>query len=69
MSESIESQLKNKLNYTTSPACCKLCKYFKEDMTTDNFGPGDRCIRNPDISFKTNVSASCNGFIKYDNNP
>ena len=62
MTKSIEDKLKEKLNHTTSPSCCRLCKHFNEDMTTDNFGPGDRCIRNPDITFSTSASSSCNGF-------
>ena len=54
--------LMHKLGHTNAPSTCKNCKYFKEDGTTDNFGPGDRCTRNPDIPFPTHSFSYCIGF-------
>lgn len=52
--------LKEHNEYTSAPHTCKECEFFKEDMATDNFGPGDRCNRNPDISFCVEPNGCCN---------
>lgn len=52
-------ELKEIIGYTLSPQSCGGCAHFKQDMSTDNLGPGDRCIRNPDLKFATNPQACC----------
>ena len=61
MSTNILTIMKNKLNYTTEIKNCKSCVYFKEDMSTDNFGSGDRCTRNLDANFSVQSTAICDG--------
>jgi hypothetical protein len=36
--------------------------YFQEDESTDNFGPGNLCTRNPDVVFRVEAYAMCNKF-------
>lgn len=51
--------LKRKNGYTESPKICKDCRSFSADFSTDNFGPGDLCIRNPDIAFQVRPLGVC----------
>lgn len=52
-------KLKARIGYTEIPPKCQSCKFFKPDMSTDNFGSGDKCIRNPDITFSVRHNAVC----------
>jgi hypothetical protein len=54
------TQLKEKMGYTEKFKLCKDCAFFDADMTTDNFGPGDTCRRNPDMPFGVDVAGTCN---------
>lgn len=51
--------VKETMGYMQQARNCGNCRSFKEDMTTDNFGGGDTCWRNPDIPFSTEKSACC----------
>ena len=62
MSDFIE-QLKILVGYTETPHECKDCASFKEDGSTDNFGPGDLCVRNIDFPFKVSPYAVCNKWV------
>jgi len=57
---SLRQELKNELGYTEEVKNCKTCIHFKEDMSTDNFGSGDQCTRNIDVSFSVKRFAICN---------
>ena len=46
--------------YTTKNKHCRDCKHFEPDDSTDNFGPGDACARNPDVKFRVSREANCN---------
>jgi hypothetical protein len=49
-----------KLNgYTEKPNSCRTCLHFEADASTDNFGPGDVCIRNLDFGFRVTPTACC----------
>ncbi len=54
--------MKEKLNYTTKVNNCMGCVYLERDMSTDNFGVGDRCGKNSDAKFSVIPSAVCDGF-------
>ena len=58
MSKLVE-EIKKRNNYTITPKKCMQCKYYCPDMSSDNFGPGDLCVRNPDLIFKVCVFAVC----------
>ena len=45
--------------YTETTPNCATCSFFKDDPSTDNFGRGDYCNRNPDITFNVRPSAVC----------
>lgn len=49
--------------FKDKPDTCKDCTFFSRDMSTDNFGPGDMCIRNLDINFRVNNGSTCNKFV------
>lgn len=55
-------KLKDKIGYTEIPPKCQRCKFFKPDMSIDNFGPSDNCIRNPDITFSVRHYAVCDKY-------
>lgn len=55
-------KLKDKIGYTEIPPKCQSCKFFKPDMSIDNFGPSDNCIRNPDITFSVRHYAVCDKY-------
>ena len=66
MSE-ISDSLKIQIGYTELPKQCGNCVFIKLDSTTDNFGHGDVCIRNPDITFSVVPTAVCNNWMKAPN--
>jgi hypothetical protein len=57
-------QIKETIGYTETPNKCKDCVSFQEDTSgnfgPDNFGPGDLCVRNPDVPFLVRSTAVCN---------
>ena len=63
-SEAVIVELKKRMGYRAKVLGCGDCISFDEDMTTDNFGPGDRCRRNPDIPFPTSKGGSCNRLVE-----
>ena len=52
--------LKERIEYTEKNPNCSSCIFIELDMSTDNFGVGDLCVRNPDIHFITRSFAYCN---------
>lgn len=42
------------VGYTEKEVTCSSCVYCELDRSTDNFGVGDQCKRNPDIQFRVN---------------
>ncbi len=36
-------KLKARIGYTEITPKCQSCKFFKPDMSSDNFGHGDKC--------------------------
>lgn len=58
MSE-LENLVKDAVNYKDHARVCGNCKQLIADNSTDNFGPGDRCGRNPDINFSVSVHGFC----------
>ena len=58
--ENITDIIKQQNGYRLRTLGCKDCDFFEEDPSTDNFGPGDRCMRNPDVTFRTDPHACCN---------
>lgn len=56
--------LKLSIGYTDWPLNCGTCKYMEPDTSTDDFGKGDMCTRNPDISFGTADTARCDKWEK-----
>lgn len=58
----ILAQIKAAIGYTETPRRCRDCESFEPDNSTDNFGPGDLCGRNPDIKFRVREDAVCNKF-------
>ena len=61
--------IKQKNEYTEKPRCCKRCRFFTEDNSTDNFGIGNQCIRNPDTPFNVTDLAVCNKWELMPNDP
>lgn len=62
MTIDLAHEIKLKNGYSTKRLSCKECVYFQEDESTDNFGPGDLCVRNPDVVFRVEVHGVCNKF-------
>ena len=60
----IQQELKAIIEYTESPVRCGSCEFFCEDMTTDNFGPGDTCRRNLDIILSVSINGQCKQFTQ-----
>lgn len=60
ITEILNDGIKALVGYTETSNKCKTCLYFKEDPSTDNFGPGNLCGRNPDIQFSVKSNAVCN---------
>lgn len=56
--------MKENNNYRTESESCRTCNYYHEDMTTDNFGTGDHCERNPDARFSVQSTAICDRHLK-----
>lgn len=56
--------MKELVNYKTVRESCRTCNYYQEDMTTDNFGSGDHCERNPDARFSVQPTAICDRHLK-----
>ena len=60
--------MKEKLNYRTEQESCRTCVFYQEDMSTDNFGSGDHCERNPDARFSVQSTAICDRHLKKGSN-
>ena len=58
--------MKQKLNYTTDRKSCKSCNFYEEDASTDNFGSGDHCGKNPDARFSVESTAVCDRHLQKD---
>lgn len=58
----LHKQLKELMGYTQQSLTCQNCIFFKADDSTDNFGSGHRCTRNPDVHFQVIASGSCKKF-------
>ncbi len=56
--------MKENNNYRTEKESCRTCNYYQEDMSTDNFGTGDHCERNPDARFSVQSTAICDRHLK-----
>ena len=56
--------MKTNNNYRTTSESCRTCNYYQEDMSTDNFGSGDHCERNPDARFSVESTAICDRHLK-----
>lgn len=60
--KTLQDGLKVILGYTEVRNTCITCRFVQLDPSTDNFGPGDKCFRNPDIQFPVASSGCCAKF-------
>ncbi len=59
--------LKQRMGFIEEAPKCSNCRFFRSEDTTDNFGVGDLCTRNPDSSFKVKGSSYCSKWSKLNN--
>ena len=53
------------MGYSEAHPCCRDCKYIEMDDSTDHFGAGNLCVRNPDLAFKVSANKGyCNKYKK-----
>lgn len=53
------------MGYTEVAVTCSKCRFCEIDPSTDNFGSGDQCKRNPDVTFRVNSDhGHCTKFEK-----
>lgn len=57
-----KDDIRKALGYLNDAPKCEKCRFFKPNKSTDNFGPGDICGRNPDFEFAVSAGGVCKKF-------
>lgn len=63
---SLTDEIKQRIGWKANPDVCADCRYFQASWSTDGFGPGDLCMRNPDLTFPTTETATCLRWMQRD---